>query len=580
MLDASITRALSSRYWKIAFVLALVTLAKLTSIAVPLLLGHIVDGLASGNGTSAQSVPLLLLAFCIAGGVQVVVMPIQSLHLSRLVQECVCESSLHWARCVMGKEFEAFSAMRLGNLISTVDRGVNAHERLLSFILLSGLPLAVETLIVSVVLLVYGGAWVFLSVLVGAAGYLYLNHRIIRWRRVHIDALNDQEDEVASTFAQTFGVAKAIKCEGVPESAFASLDAAYRGYAAAATRIGFSASLLGAAKALFICLSTAGILFFGFMDQRSSDPYMSIGEMVAMFTLAIAFFNSVASMAEAQRFTDQFASDQKRFREVLGLEDFRAVAASLDDAPGMGLVLQPVRVLRAGARLLQLTQPLSLASDESVAIIGSSGAGKTTLLEVLAGIVRESRNCLRIGAGYRGEPAAERQFSLLRYCPQSPALLSGELMEAVLFGQPHDQTLLRDYLRRMGLMRLAAELCGFKVQNQGTNLSGGEMKRLSLLRVLMRPGAFNLFDEPTASLDTVSARQVWDLLFERFKGMALICVTHDMQALPRFDRVLVVDGGEIVASGSWSELEQDARVQDVLQRMQECTVQADAHAPS
>ncbi|GAC1030769.1 ABC transporter ATP-binding protein/permease [Pseudomonas sp. No.21] len=560
--------------------LALVTLAKLTSIAVPLLLGHIVDGLASGNGTSAQSVPLLLLAFCIAGGVQVVVMPIQSLHLSRLVQECVCESSLHWARCVMGKEFEAFSAMRLGNLISTVDRGVNAHERLLSFILLSGLPLAVETLIVSVVLLVYGGAWVFLSVLVGAAGYLYLNHRIIRWRRVHIDALNDQEDEVASTFAQTFGVAKAIKCEGVPESAFASLDAAYRGYAAAATRIGFSASLLGAAKALFICLSTAGILFFGFMDQRSSDPYMSIGEMVAMFTLAIAFFNSVASMAEAQRFTDQFASDQKRFQEVLGLEDFRAVAASLDDAPGMGLVLQPVRVLRAGARLLQLTQPLSLASDESVAIIGSSGAGKTTLLEVLAGIVRESRNCLRIGAGHRGEPAAERQFSLLRYCPQSPALLSGELMEAVLFGQPHDQTLLRDYLRRMGLMRLAAELCGFKVQNQGTNLSGGEMKRLSLLRVLMRPGAFNLFDEPTASLDTVSARQVWDLLFERFKGMALICVTHDMQALPRFDRVLVVDGGEIVASGSWSELEQDARVQDVLQRMQECTVQADAHAPS
>lgn len=581
MLDASITRALSSRYWKIALVLALVTLAKLTSIAVPLLLGHIVDGLASGNGTSAQSVPLLLLAFCIAGGVQVVVMPIQSLHLSRLVQECVCESSLHWARCVMGKEFEAFSAMRLGNLISTVDRGVNAHERLLSFILLSGLPLAVETLIVSVVLLVYGGAWVFLSVLVGAAGYLYLNHRIIRWRRVHIDALNDQEDEVASTFAQTFGVAKAIKCEGVPESAFASLDAAYRGYATAATRIGFSASLLGAAKALFICLSTAGILFFGFVDQRSSEPYMSIGEMVAMFTLAIAFFNSVASMAEAQRFTDQFASDQQRFQEVLGLSDFTAVAASIEDSPDTDrLVLEPLRVLRAGARLLQLTEPLSLASYESVAIIGSSGAGKTTLLEALAGIVRESRSCLRIGAGHQGGPGAERQFSLLRYCPQSPALLSGELVEAVLFGQPHDQAQLRDYLRRMGLMRLAAELCGFKVQNQGTNLSGGEMKRLSLLRVLMRPGAFNLFDEPTASLDTVSARQVWDLLFERFKGMALICVTHDMQALPRFDRVLVVDGGEIVASGSWSELAQDARVQDVLQRMEKCTVQADAHAPS
>ncbi len=568
-LDSRITRAILSRPWRVTQVLVFVSLSKLTLIAAPLLLGHIVDGLTSEQGIAAREISLLLLAFCIAGVMQVVINPIQSLYLSRLVQECVCESSLQWARCVMGKEFEVFSSMRIGGLINTVDRGVNAYERLLNFMLLSGVPLVVETLIVGGVLLFYGGPGVFFTVLLGAAGYLYLNHRIIRWRRSHIDELNDQEDEVASSFAQTFGAAKAIKCEGTPESALASLDGAYRGYAAAAIRIGYSASILGSAKALFICLSTAGILLFGFMDQLSAHPFMTVGEMVAMFTIATAFFNSVASVAEAHRFTDQFASDQKRFQLVLELADFKPGDLAAADNPAIPytLTLGPVRIQRPEAELLELPDALALKQGESVAIIGSSGAGKTTLLEALAGVLVESRNNLRLGDISLGETGRAEQFSQLRYCPQSPSLLSGRIADAVLFGQPYDRHKLSGYLDALGLPKLAAELDSFKVENQGTNLSGGEVKRLSLLRVLMRPGAFNLFDEPTASLDSSTAEQVWDLLFRSLAGQSLICVTHDLNSLDRFDRVLVVDGGRLIAMGHWQELSKDGRVKAILRYM-------------
>ncbi|MNZ48999.1 Toxin RTX-I translocation ATP-binding protein [compost metagenome] len=416
-LDPRITSAILSRPWRIAHVLVFVSLSKLTLIAAPLLLGHIVDGLASEQGTASREISLLLLAFCIAGIMQVVINPIQSLYLSRLVQECVCESSLQWARCVMGKEFEAFSSIRIGGLINTVDRGVTAYERLLNFMLLSGVPLIVETLIVGGVLLLYGGLGVFFTVLLAAAGYLYLNHRIIRWRRSQIDELNDQEDEVASSFAQTFGAAKAIKCEGTPESALASLDGAYRGYADAAIRIGYSASILGSAKALFICLSTAGILLFGFMDQLSAHPSMTVGEMVAMFTIATAFFNSVASVAEAHRFTDQFASDQARFQQVLDLPDFKLGDSTVVGTPVLPdrLTLGPVRIQRPEAELLELPNPLSLKRGESVAIIGSSGAGKTTLLEALAGVLVESRSNLHLGNTSLGESGGVEQFSQLRY---------------------------------------------------------------------------------------------------------------------------------------------------------------------
>lgn len=570
MLESRIIVALVSRPWKVVQVLLFVSLSKLTFVAAPILLGHIVDGLTSAGGYSKQ-VPVLLVAFCMAGVVQVVVSPLQSLYLSRLVQDCVYESSLQWARHVMGKGFDVFSAMRVGGLINTVDRGITAYEKMLGFLLVSGVPLLVETLIVGCVLLFYGGAWVFCTVLCAAGGYLLINHRIIRWRRAHIDDLNDQEDEVAASFVQTFTAAKAIKCESTPESAFSSLDGAYRNYAVAAIRIGFSASILGSAKALFICLSTAGILLFGFMDQLSETPFMTVGEMVAMFTIATAFFNSVASVAEAHRFTDQFSSDQTRFQQILGLPDFRPghPAEREDRSEVKTLALQPLCVQRPGASILELVEPLSINKGEHVAIVGASGAGKTTLLEALAGVLLESSNALTIDGTPVSGVASKDQFSLLRYCPQFPCVLSGPIVDSVLFGQGCDQNELACYLRLLALPRLALELNTFEVANQGTNLSGGELKRLSLLRVMLRPGAFNLFDEPTASLDSASAEQVWGLLFKRFEGRSLICATHDLKALGRFDRVLFLDDGKLLAAGRWDQLSGDERIVSALQQVRE-----------
>lgn len=96
------------------------------------------------------------------------------------------------------------------------------------------------------------------------------------------------------------------------------------------------------------------------------------------------------------------------------------------------------------------------------------------------------------------------------------------------------------------------------------NISGGEAKRLSLLRLINRPGDFNLFDEPTASLDQETGVRVWEILFTHFQHKGLICATHDLAALPFFDRVIVMKQGSVIADGVWSDLEGDLRVLDVL----------------
>ncbi|PMU34198.1 ABC transporter, partial [Pseudomonas sp. GP01-A14] len=92
------------------------------------------------------------------------------------------------------------------------------------------------------------------------------------------------------------------------------------------------------------------------------------------------------------------------------------------------------------------------------------------------------------------------------------------------------------------------------LSENASNISGGEAKRLSLLRLVNRPGEFNLFDEPSASIEQKLATPVWDLLFDIFGKRGLICVTHDVRHLHRFDQVIVMSNGAIIDQGPWSEL--------------------------
>ncbi|WVV47049.1 hypothetical protein THH46_18385 [Pseudomonas sp. NA13] len=93
-----------------------------------------------------------------------------------------------------------------------------------------------------------------------------------------------------------------------------------------------------------------------------------------------------------------------------------------------------------------------------------------------------------------------------------------------------------------------------QVRENASNISGGEAKRLSLLRLINKPGKFNMFDEPSASIEPRLTTPLWDLLFDVFAGQGLICVTHDVDHLHRFDRVIVMHDGAIVEDGPWRDL--------------------------
>ncbi|MBC3365492.1 ATP-binding cassette domain-containing protein [Pseudomonas sp. SWRI154] len=542
--------------------IATIIVLKLTALAPPLLLGTIVDTLYGEKQTTTNTLLMLTAGLIVAGCAQAIISPLQIHFLSKLVQQIMMAASIEWLTNLLRKEFARFSSWRIGHFIKSVERGITAHEQLLTFLVTVGLPLCLEFFIVGGAFFYMGGIEVFVTMTALGIFYLIVTHKIIRWRRKHIDAVNQQEDELGAHLYNTLAAGKAIKLENAEATAIQPLSAAFRGYANAAVCAATSGGFLNAAKILFVSLSTGGLLGWGVLDQLSSQPSISVGQLVAIFSIAGSYLLNIAALTEGYRVLDQFFADQRRLLSLLSLPNFDhgdRQSTIVFKGPST-LTLDPCVLTENNQVRLTITQKLTFIQNQSVAIIGQSGAGKSTLMEILAGLDQETRNQLSINATPVSQMSPRLHLRALRYCPQQPHFLEGPFEQSVLFGAEMSPRL-SQAIRRLQLEEIVSERT---LSEQASNISGGEAKRLSLLRLINRPGQFNLFDEPSASIEPGMTGSVWDLLFDTFAERGLICVTHDFDHLLRFDRVIVLHNGAIAGDGRWQALVEKPAIKSLL----------------
>lgn len=187
---------------------------------------------------------------------------------------------------------------------------------------------------------------------------------------------------------------------------------------------------------------------------------------------------------------------------------------------------------------------LTIEYGDKVAIIGPSGSGKSTLLQVLLGLyqIEEGKvmNSINDNEKYQ-------KFNAML---QSQYIFDGTIRDNLFSEQSDDN--LKKVLGDVGLEYLNLDRI---VTLDGHNLSGGEAQRLSLARLLLRPSAdFWILDEPTTALDINNTQKIINLI--ESLSQTLIIATHDLEILPRFNKIIVMNDGEIIENGSYQELMQ------------------------
>lgn len=199
-----------------------------------------------------------------------------------------------------------------------------------------------------------------------------------------------------------------------------------------------------------------------------------------------------------------------------------------------------------------------IKAGEHVAVLGRNGSGKSTLEKLILGLYEpESGSVLIDNVDIRQIDPSELRRQI-GYVPQDVSMFFGTLKENIITGFPHADD--HQIIKAANLSGLASFInshpAGFNMQvgERGQLLSGGQRQSVAIARALISDPPILVLDEPTGSLDHTSEETIKQNLIQYTKGKTLLVVTHRSSLLALTDRIIVIDGGKIVADGPKAEV--------------------------
>ena len=323
------------------------------------------------------------------------------------------------------------------------------------------------------------------------------------------------------------------------------------------------ANLSGFSTALSLFLNgliIAAMLWFSSQAEFGNDEYRMA--FIALFTFAaLASFEILMPLGSAFLHIGQVIASAERVTDIIeqqplvvfnGKTEFDQNATTLIEAKDLSFTY-PERQNRALDNL-----NLTIQKDKKVAILGKTGSGKSTLLQLLVRNYDANQGQLFLA----GKPIADYAEDTLRsqfcFLTQRVHVFSDTLRQNLQFASAvniSDEKMI-EVLNQVGLGKLLEQEQGLDIWlgDGGRPLSGGELRRLGLARILLNDAPILLLDEPTEGLDRETERQILRLILAHAENKTLIMVTHRLTAIEQFDELCVIDEAKLIEKGTYAEL--------------------------
>ena len=358
------------------------------------------------------------------------------------------------------------------------------------------------------------------------------------------------------------------------ESKFAFSDFTEKSYDAARSRIQVRAYLT-AIVIFLVFTGVVGVLWIGAHDVRAG--MMSTGELVQFVIFAVMVAGAVAALSEIWSELQRAAGATERLVELLDAED------TVNDPAAPKSLASPVRgeIAFENVSFRYPSRPntpaleevnLNIAAGETVAFVGPSGAGKTTIIQMIQRFYDPKSGVIRLDGvplDQMNRDAFRRHISLV---PQDPVIFAASARENIRFGRPDASDADVESAAKAAAAHdfISALPDGYDsyVGERGVMLSGGQKQRIAIARAILRDAPVLLLDEATSALDAESERAVQMAVDELSQGRTTLIVAHRLATVKKADRIVVLDAGRIVATGTHDALVAEDGLYARLARLQ------------
>jgi ATP-binding cassette, subfamily B, multidrug efflux pump len=304
---------------------------------------------------------------------------------------------------------------------------------------------------------------------------------------------------------------------------------------------------------------SVAVLWFG--ARRIDAGEMQIGALTAFLTYLIQILMSVMMATFLLIIAPRAAVCAERIQEVLNTESsVLPPARPVTELPATGVVaFQDTEFTYPGAESPVLRK-ISFTAEpgETTAIIGSTGAGKTTLISLIPRLFDATGGSVKVDGVEVRDCDPDMLWSRIGLVPQKAFLFTGTVASNLRYGNPDatDEELWHALrvAQAEGFVREMSGQLEAPISQGGTNVSGGQRQRLAIARALVKRPRIFVFDDSFSALDVATDARLRAALQRETAEAAVIIVGQRVATIADADKILVMEHGEIVGSGTHEEL--------------------------
>ncbi len=347
----------------------------------------------------------------------------------------------------------------------------------------------------------------------------------------------------------------------------AAFQAARQAIVARAALTGFAIMVIGA--------SIVAVLWIGASDVFSGR--ITGGELSQFLLYSILAAGSLAALSEVWGELSQAAGAAERLSELLEIQPEIAAPenpVSLPETPRGEIVFQDVSFAYRNAEKMPVVRDLSLtiSPGETVAVVGPSGAGKSTLFSLLMRFYDPVSGNIRLNGVALPDLDPENLRRHIALVPQDTAIFGASIAENIAYGRPDasqeeviaaaEAALAAPFIEKMsdGYDTIVGE--------RGITLSGGQRQRIAIARAVLKHAPVLLLDEATSALDAESENLVQQALDRLMENRTTLVIAHRLATVLKADRIVVMENGRIVETGTHGELTAAGGLYAKLARLQ------------